>query len=45
MFFSRFTGLQKKKAEILPLATALIARLHSQFDHAFTLLIVMSGHF
>ena len=35
----------KKKAEILPLATALIACLHSQFDHAFTLLIVMSGHF
>ena len=35
----------KKKDEILLLATALIARLHNQFDHAFTLLIVMSGHF
>ena len=27
------------------LATALIACLHSQFDYAFTLLIVMSEHF
>ena len=32
-------------AEILLLATALIACLHNQFDHVFTLLIVMSGHF
>ena len=45
MFFFQIYRLVKKKAEILPLATALIACLHSQFDHAFTLLIVMSGHF
>ena len=45
MFFFQIYRLVKKKAEILPLATALVARLHSQFDHAFTLLIVMSGHF
>ena len=45
MFFFHIYRLVKKKAEILPLATAFIARLHSQFDHAFTLLIVMSGHF
>ena len=45
MFFFQIYRLVKKKAEILPLATALIARLHSQFDHAFTLLIVMSGRF
>ena len=44
MFFPDLPAC-KKKAEILPLATALIACLHSQFDHAFTLLIVMSGHF
>ena len=44
MFFSDLPAC-KEKAEILPLATALIACLHSQFDHAFTLLIVMSGHF
>ena len=29
----------------MPLATALIARLRSQFKHVFTLLIVMPGHF
>ena len=29
----------------MPLATALIARLRSQFNHAFTVLIVMSGRF
>ena len=40
MFF--FPDLQ---AEILPLATALIARLRSQFNDAFTLLNVMSGCF
>ena len=45
MFFFQIYRLVKKKAEILPLATALIACLHNQFDHAFTLLIVMSGHF
>ena len=45
MFFFPDLPACKKKAEILLLATALIARLHSQFDHAFTLLIVMSGHF
>ena len=45
MFIFQIYRLVKKKAEILPLATALIARLHNQFDHAFTLLIVMSGHF
>ena len=31
--------------EILLLATALIACLRSQFNHAFTVLIVMSGTF
>ena len=45
MFYFQIYRLVKKKAEILLLATALIACLHSQFDHAFTLLIVMSGHF
>ena len=45
MFFFQIYWLVKKKAEILPLATALIARLHSQFNHAFTVLIVMSGRF
>ena len=44
-FFPDLPACKKKKAEILLLATALIACLHSQFDHAFTLLIVMSGHF
>ena len=44
MFFSRFTSLQKQ-AEILPLATALIARLRSQFNHVFTLIIVMPRRF
>ena len=34
-----------KKAEILPLATALIAHLRSQFNYVFTLLIVMPGRF
>ena len=45
MFFFQIYRLVKKKAEILPLATALIARLRSQFNHAFTVLIVMSGRF
>ena len=43
MFFSDLPAF--KKAEILPLATALIARLRSQFNHVFTLLIVMPGRF
>ena len=30
-----------KKAEILPLATALIAYLRSQFNHVFALLVFM----
>ena len=30
---------------MLPLATALIARLRSQFNHVFTLLIVMPERF
>ena len=45
MFFFQIYRLVKKKAEILPLATALIARLRSQFNHAFTVLIVKSGRF
>ena len=45
MFFFPDLPACKKKAEILPLATALIARLRSQFNHAFTVLIVMSGRF
>ena len=32
-----------KKAEILPLATALIAHIRSQFNHVFALLISMSS--
>ena len=44
MFFPDLPAC-KKKAEILPLATALIARLRSQFNHVFTLLIVMPGRF
>ena len=45
MFFFQIYRLVEKKAKILPLATALIARLRSQFHHAFTVLIVMSGRF
>ena len=45
MFFFPDLPACKKKAEFLPLATALKARLLSQFNHVFTLLIVMSGRF
>ena len=45
MFFFPDLPACIKKAEILPLATALIARLRSQFNHVFTLLIVMPEHF
>ena len=34
-----------KKAEMLPFATALIARLRSQLNHVFALLIVMPERF
>ena len=45
MFFFPDLPASIKKAEILPLATALIARLRSQFNHVFTLLIVMPERF
>ena len=34
-----------KQAEMLPLATALIARLRSQLNHVFALLLVMPERF
>ena len=45
MFFFPDLPACIKKAEILPLATALIARLRSQLNHVFTLLIVMPERF
>ena len=44
MFFSELLAC-KKKPEILPLATALIACLRNQFNHAFALLIFMPARF
>ena len=41
MFFFPDLPACMKKAEMLPLATALIARLRSQLNHVFALLIVM----